>query len=224
MKHRTGIGHVPVVVLVLALAGTMSTLAALRAPVIAGVLAAPKPPVTTESVAATCFGLAATIADHGGEISGTPGDDVIIGNNGDNIVHGEGGTDHICTGGGDDEVQTPNDNAGTLYAKLGPGDDTTCAGTAVDTSHNVIYGGDGYDIICGSEGPDDLFGGPGDKVGNLPFGDQLSGRGGDDNIHGGPGDDYITGNEGFDTLDGGKGHDRCLVGGGGTTTRCERVQ
>jgi Ca2+-binding RTX toxin-like protein len=170
--------------------------------------------VTTEAVATTCFGLAATIADHRGEIFGTTGDDVIIGDDKRNIVYGEGGTDRICTGGGDDDVDTEEVGGETaaLFADLGPGIDDLFS---LSGGRNEVYGRGGADFIFTDTGDDLVVGGGG--------GDNIDGWRGADEIHGDKGNDDLAGEEGFDTLDGGKGRDRCVLGpDSGTATRCER--
>jgi len=43
-----------------------------------------------------CWGDAATIDDHTGQIMGTQGDDVIVGDAGVNTIDGKGGDDKIC--------------------------------------------------------------------------------------------------------------------------------
>jgi hypothetical protein len=111
MKHRAGTVHVFIIALLLAFSGP--TMLA---------LAAPTGSVTTEVVAATCFGQEATIADHSGEIFGTPGDDVIIGNDRRNIVYPEGGKDRICTGGGNDLINLANVNDPDLDLRANGGD------------------------------------------------------------------------------------------------------
>jgi hypothetical protein len=204
--------------------------------------------VTTEAVAATRFGMAATISDHSGEIIGTTGDDVIIGNDLRNIVYGEGGTDRICTGGGDDDINTPFDSGGAigvLFADGGAGND--------DIDHN----GDGASELIGGGGDDYLDaywasvpsvqrGGSGNDYmdGTFDAGDDLRGEDGNDELHGYDGDDSLAGGRGrdqlygdggFDSLDGGSSktrrpgrparidRDLCQVGpGGGTTVNCER--
>jgi Ca2+-binding RTX toxin-like protein len=190
--------------------------------------------VATEAVATTCFGLAATIADHSGEIFGTTGDDVIIGDNKRNIVYGEGGTDRICTGDGDDDVDSTSDvvdqSNDELYVDLGPGSDHLFSDSGV---RNEVYGGGGADRMFTDDGPDLLIGGGGgdsingwrgsDEIHGDKGNDDLSGYEGDDTIFGGVDNDLLEGEEGFDTLDGEKGRDRCILGpDGGTATRCER--
>lgn len=169
-----------------------------------------------------CFGQAATIDDHAGEIVGTPGDDVIVGDDGPNLVYGEGGEDRICTNGGDDEVETPccsddsnlfvdsgsgNDDIdssaeGRVELLGGPGNDSLSADGA---SVGVVRGGAGNDYIYGSwesfgtDGADDLAGDDGDDV--------IYGYDGDDSLSGGAGTDELYGGPGFDALDGGTSHD-----------------
>jgi hypothetical protein len=100
----------------------------------------------------TCFGLPATIKDHAGEITGTDGDDVIIGDAGPNQIFvntggDDVGVDRVCGGGGDDTI-SQECCQGTLFALGGPGDDVIRAGLG----DAVLFGGDGDDELFGSLG------------------------------------------------------------------------
>jgi Ca2+-binding RTX toxin-like protein len=230
MSHTTEVVRAFIIVLIIAFAGAMS------------VFAAPSAPVTSEAVATTCFGLAATVFDHSGGIVGTPGDDVIIGDDRKNFVYGEGGTDHICTGGGDDEITYAFDTVDppdALYADGGTGDDyidfyghgaaELIGGEGDDTLQayganvpSVIRGGPGNDYMQGGSAGDDIFG----EDGN----DWLNGNDGDDTLVAGRGRDELYGMDGVDSLDGGNSKNRrgrnhrdiCGVGSGDTTVNCER--
>jgi Ca2+-binding RTX toxin-like protein len=120
--------------------------------------------------AATCFGLAATIADQKGAIVGTNGDDVIIGDSGDNTIVGKGGNDLICGRGGADVVHG------------GGGDDRISGGNGDDELH----GETDNDTLYGDKGDEDIYGGGGDDV--LVGGDDSIGE----SLFGGPGTDFCT--------------------------------
>ena len=87
------------------------------------------PAGSSAPVPETCFGMAATIDDHAGEIIGTSGDDVIIGDNNRNIVHTEGGSDRVCTNGGADSIEGPTffDESGRLWVEAPAGGLRTAA-------------------------------------------------------------------------------------------------
>lgn len=160
------------------------------------------------------------------EISGTPGDDNLIGTEcadlitgfggndkidargGNDIVYGGGGADIIRGGGGHDLIYAGRDDD-IVYG--GAGNDTIHGEDGDDQLHgedgdDVIYGGAGDDRITGGVGNDQLAGGAGD--------DELHGDAGDDTIDGGDGDDVAEGGDGDDMVDGGAGADR-LSGQGG---------
>jgi Ca2+-binding RTX toxin-like protein len=98
------------------------------------------PPVTATSatVGGTCRGRPVTISGSPGndKLLGTPGPDVIDGGSGDDEIHGLGGDDVICGGNGMDELW---------------GDD----------GDDVLAGGNGFDILHGGPGNDTLDGGNG---------------------------------------------------------------
>lgn len=169
----------------------------------------------------TCFGQTPTITAKapGEAITGTSGDDVILG--GGYVVGGEGddricGAGYVLAGPGDDHIMVVN--GGTAYGEDGddeivsivtaeaatpatldggPGDDTVYGGPMGET----IVGGPGNDIIRGGGGRDVLKLGPGDDKGY--------GGPGRDRILGGPGNDYLDGGGGKDRANGGPGLDRC---------------
>ncbi len=115
-------------------------------------------PLPSTQAAQTCFGKAATIADHHGDIAGTAGDDVMIGDDGDNDFESNGGTDYICGLGGDDMVGYQF-NA-VIYAEGGPGNDWLLGGN----SGNELHGGGGADQLDGHNGLDLLYGDGGNDL------------------------------------------------------------
>ncbi|GJD74015.1 cadherin-like domain-containing protein [Methylobacterium goesingense] len=139
-------------------------------------------------------------------LTGTAGDDVILGTpcsdeidagNGDDNVDARGGADVIDGGAGNDHILA-GDGDDTVLGGLG--DDVIFAGAGAD----VVSGGTGDDRIFGEAGDDTLFGDAGD--------DLLDGGEGDDILVGGTGNDLLSGDVGDDRIDGGEGNDR-LFGG-----------
>jgi Ca2+-binding RTX toxin-like protein len=135
---------------------------------------------TPAGAAPTCLGEALTLPP--GMLTGTTGNDVMLGTAAGDTIKGLGGRDLICGGGGDDD----------LYG--GGGNDT-------------LVGGDGDDRLYGQGGCDSLKGGVGNDL-LLPglvcidYVDTAEGQGGRDRIvidAGGRHDVY--GGEGKDTLD-----------------------
>jgi Ca2+-binding RTX toxin-like protein len=146
------------------------------------------------------------LARHGDDISGTDGDDVLIGTplndvigarGGNDVVYGREGDDAIHGGAGNDRL-IGGDGNDTIWG--GPGNDVIFGGAGNDT----LFGEEGNDTLFGEDGNDLLFGGPGD--------DFLSGGNDDDRLDGGPGADKLSGGPGKDVLDGGADDDQ-LDGG-----------
>jgi hypothetical protein len=132
-------------------------------------------------------------------LTGTPGNDTIIGGDEDDTLLGEGGDDALFGG---------------------PGDDFMAGGSAADLLHGQAgedrtFGGQGADRLEGNQHADELFGGPGDDVllGNLGP-DQLRAGDGDDTLFGGFGRDVRFGGAGDDDLTGGPGADEMRGGPG----------
>jgi hypothetical protein len=145
-------------------------------------LAAPLLVPRPGSAAKTCFGQEPTdfTIEYEGEVAiltGTDGDDVIIGGDENSIVYAGDGHDRICTNGGDDSI----------FA--GPGKDLVAAGPGDDW----LIGGDGKDELKGASGDDQLYGGDGaDTLKGGADDDELYGEGGADSLNGGPGADGCT--------------------------------
>ena len=136
-------------------------------------------------------------------ITGTSGDDVLVGGPGDDVICGRAGQDRIFGGGGTDVLRGgPDDDelAGGPGADLlrgGGGADELAGGSGADELH----GGYGADILRGGLGADDLFGGYlDDTLGGGPGADVVRGGRGDDTVRGGTGDDVLEGGRGDDTL------------------------
>jgi Ca2+-binding RTX toxin-like protein len=162
----------------------------------------PPPPSRPPAAAAraTCNARVATIVGTGqARLTGTPGDDVIVGTAAAERIDGGGGNDTICAGAGADTV-----NAGA--------------------DQDVVFGGEGDDRLRGGSGNDRVFGDDGDDLvlGNAGE-DELHGGRGADRMAGGDGFDTVDGEAGNDVLDdqklGGAGRDRLLGGSGADQIR-----
>lgn len=172
-------------------------------------------------------------------ITGTPGndvligtgstDDVICGRGGNDVLHGLGGDDVLRGGAGDDRifpgpgsnVVHGNDGRDTLrYDKISSAgvvvdlDAGTTTGAVTDTVTTVedVVGTNRKDRLAGTDGRNRLIG----RGGN----DLLIGRWGADVLRGAAGNDAITPDRGDDVVNGGSGRDkvsyRHLVGLGMT--------
>lgn len=109
------------------------------------------------------------VATTPGTITGTDGDDVIIGSSGADTINAGNGNDVVCGRGGADTIDGGNGNDLLL------GDVCTgCPGGDGGTAGNdTIAGGNGDDTLWGDEGDDRLFGENGDDrlIGGNPGGD-----------------------------------------------------
>jgi Ca2+-binding RTX toxin-like protein len=137
-----------------------------------------------------CLGRRPTVTG-AGTISGTGGDDVILGSVAADDVAAGAGDDRICTGDGNDSIRG------------GPGDDRADGGSGDDR----LWGQAGTDQIHGRAGNDELLG----KAGA----DALWGDTGDDVLRGGPSADRLLGGDGQDSIIGGTGRDSAFGGEGG---------
>ena len=159
---------------------------------------------------AVCNGFLATTTG----LSGTPGNDVIIGTGGRDVINGGGGNDVICGRGGADTITGGSGNDlinagwGSDIVRGGDGDDTVFAGPGLDD----VEGGSGNDLIRGGKGGDRLVGNGGnDTIYGGDRKDRLFGYGGNDRLFGGAGEDNLRGGAGNDTATGGAGIDRCAT-------------
>lgn len=160
------------------------------------------------------------------KLTGTPGNDLIMGLNGADSIVGNGGNDCILGGSGAESIDA------------GPGNDVVFGEQNADyirgnLGNDLLVGGEGGDTLKGEGGEDHLIGNQNSD--NLDGGldndllegnedpDTLKGQGGNDHLIGGLGVDYLDGgdnedtlegNENNDTLKGGNGNDN-LVGGAG---------
>jgi Ca2+-binding RTX toxin-like protein len=134
------------------------------------------------SAAHSCFGKRATIEGTNRdprrpvELTGTSGNDVIVGLKGWDIIRGRGGHDLICAGAGDDDI------------RAGEGNDKVKGQEDFDNlnggrGNDQMWGGRGaVDALLGGAGNDRLRGGPGHE----------------DSLIGGAGDDVMDGGRGYD--------------------------
>ena len=141
-------------------------------------------------------------------ITGTDGDDLLVGTSCIDDIDGLAGDDNIDARDGSDTVDAGDGNDNIVG---GSGDDTIFAGRGNDIvlaglGDDHIFGGAGNDRLYGEEGRDSIFGDAGD--------DLLSGGADGDILHGGAGNDALKGDDGNDVLEGGDGNDS-LAGGTG---------
>lgn len=188
----------------------------------------------SEPVTGLCNGLTPTMTGTNGNdlLIGTDGDDVIVAGEGLDEIYGLGGNDTICgnrdgdviDGGNGNDVIFGNEGADRLIG--GFGNDDLRGGYWRDT----LIGGAGNDVMRGGRGTDVLLGGAGQDTayGNDGM-DSLDGGAGNDVLFGQQGRDTVQGNSGNDTIFGGIGNDRCtgaLFGrpeaAGDTRQGCER--
>jgi VCBS repeat-containing protein len=139
----------------------------------------------------------------GQTITGTAGDDNLVGTDGADTINALAGNDFVAGGSGADSL---NAGDGSDQAYGDSGNDVIDGGNDDD----LLSGGDGNDQLLGQAGADSLDGGLGD--------DQLSGGDGDDTLSdlagvngftGGVGNDFIVAgsSDGVQTIDAGDGND-----------------
>lgn len=142
------------------------------------------------------------------EVSGSNGDDRLLGSPFEDIIDGRDGEDLIYARESDDVISGGKGND-TLFA--GDGDDLVYGGAG----HDLIFGGAGADVLFGGDGNDSLYGEEGrDTLTGNRGDDRLYGGDGNDRLFGEDGGDYVLGEAGNDLLEGGAGDDD-LSGGGG---------
>lgn len=157
-------------------------------------------------------------------ISGTLGNDNLIGTNVADVFFGSLGNDNLNGGFGIDTVNYILFSS-NVQASLETKTATFPGGTAVFTSIENLTGGRGDDILTGDSFNNVLLGNGGnDRISGLGGNDTLDGGAGFDGLSGGLGDDSLSGgadndalngNEGNDTLRGGDSND-VLDGGDGS--------
>lgn len=152
-------------------------------------------------------------AQPGDILSGSDGNDTLIGHAGDDVISGLGGEDSLVGLAGNDVIRggfgddTVDGHAGDDYLNGGAGGDIVLGFTGDDT----LYGGRGDDVVLGEEDNDVTDLGDGndtnwvdDSVSQYAFD---HGQLGDDNVGGGEGNDSIWDYSGINYLDGGAGND-----------------
>jgi Ca2+-binding RTX toxin-like protein len=130
-------------------------------------------------------------------LTGTEGNDTIVGLAADEQIQGLGGDDVLVGAAGNDTILGGAGND-ILYAGSGlvVGDVPPPTGP---TDSNILFGGAGDDYLNGDEGIDVLSGDDGNDI--------IQDDNGDDFLYGGAGNDWLNGGSGADTLDGGAGYD-----------------
>lgn len=173
-------------------------------------------------------------------ITGTSGDDNLIGTDRNDVICGGGGRDRISAKGGNDilyatlvhaasvrkknvriyTVRAYAEDTGTDEFDGGEGDDVMVSDDS--TVGSQLDGGAGDDIVYGGIGNDDIDGGLGnDLIDAFDGNDQVEGGAGTDTMYGGNGDDALVGGAGSDTLDTGstvQSGDLCDVDGSDVVT------
>jgi Ca2+-binding RTX toxin-like protein len=178
----------------------------------------------------------------GADITGTSGDDTLVGTSLPEIIQGAGGNDSLTGGDGHDSITA---GSGNDTIDGGAGDDEIYSGAGNDS----LFGGAGNDVIYTQSGNDTVDGGAGvDQVGfdldpgtsgvtvNLltgtafgsnwsdrltrienvsgtSYADSLTGNFGGNVLSSGDGNDTLAGNGGDDDLDGGAGTDLAIFVG-----------
>lgn len=160
-------------------------------------------------------------------LSGTPGDDTIVGTDQADFISGGAGNDTLLGLGGDDrlfgeggdDLLDGGEAADTLFG--GAGDDTLIGGAPGPgpVPADALHGGPGRDMLRGAGLLDGGDGGDRIVVSPGPASQVIGGDGNDDirgefgtfgslgTVDGGAGDDVIRGGEGTETLSGGPGND-----------------
>lgn len=160
------------------------------------------------------------------DVTGTSGDDRLLGSEcsdriaglgGDDVVDARGGNDIVVTGAGDDHIVG---GAGNDQIDAGAGNDIVFGGAGNDVirggaGNDSLYGGDGNDTIYGEAGDDVIDAGPGDDMVDAgPGNDVIDAGPGANIIDAGDGDDVVKAGDGDNTVLAGKGDDRVALGAG----------
>jgi Ca2+-binding RTX toxin-like protein len=136
-------------------------------------------------------------------VTGSPGDDELIGDGAANVLSGEAGDDTV-DGVGEADTLLGGDGIDTVaFGGRAAVDVDLKEGTAQGAGDDTL---EGFENVTGTAKADAIRAGEGTNV--------LEGLGGADEIHGGDGNDEVIGGDGNDRLFGDKGRDR-LRGGAG---------
>jgi len=137
-------------------------------------------------------------------LTGTAGDDILLGQDLDDIIRGNAGNDVLKGGEGNDVIDGGDENFMGDWLEGQDGDDILRG----NGGHDVMDGGAGVDVLEGGDGNDTLFGGTGNDLLEGGIGiDTLDGGEGDDILRGGAGNDRLSDYSGDVVLDGGDGDD-----------------
>ncbi len=175
-------------------------------------------------------------------LTGSTGDDILLGTADAEVIHANAGDDFITTGGGSDTI-----DGGTGHDVLILSDLADTPGRPTDAFRMEIYMQDGSaqsfdasqaisftgieeihtthlgDRVIGTEGADTVIGGnANDSIEAGSGRDAITGGHGRDQILGGGGSDVLRGNSGADTINGGSGHDKIFGGNGSDDLRGSR--
>lgn len=152
-------------------------------------------------------------------IRGTDNPDYLTGTRGDDRILGFGSGDVISEGYGDDLLRG---GAGWDYIVGGFGDDAIYGDAGGDwldggAGNDLVRGGSGDDLVDGGTGNDIVTGGGGN--------DAVYGYMGSDALYGDAGNDliYSAGDSTYDEVHGGPGYDVCIVGSEDDVFGCEEV-
>ncbi|HEY9643409.1 MAG TPA: calcium-binding protein [Coleofasciculaceae cyanobacterium] len=147
-------------------------------------------------------------------LSGTLGDDNLIGTNVNDVIFGGLGNDRLDGGFGIDTVSYAGFGS-NIQASLESGTATFPGGTAILISIENLSGGNGDDILTGNFLDNILSGNGGnDRLLGLGGNDTLDGGAGFDSLSGGLGNDRLSGGADNDALNGDEGNDTLLGGDG----------
>lgn len=136
------------------------------------------------------------------DITGTDGNDTLLGGPGGQTIAPGAGNDTIRSDDGDDTVLG---GLGVNVIHLGAGNDVfRDLSQSLPGDGDVVFGGAGHDVIFTGAGADMIDAGDGN--------DLVRSGAGNDLVLAGPGDDIVYGGSGWDRIEGGAGNDR-LFGG-----------
>ncbi len=136
-------------------------------------------------------------------LTGTPGNDLIMGLEGADKINGNGGNDCILGGTGADSINGNNGND----VVFGEDDADSING---NNGKDILVGGKGADWMKGENGEDHLIGNEdADTLDGGNDNDILKGGDAADTLRGGNGKDILVGNAGMDSANGGPNIDTC---------------
>jgi len=138
-------------------------------------------------------------------LTGTPGNDLIMGLDGADKINGNGGDDCILGGTGADSINGNNGND-VIFGEDGADSINGNYG------NDLLVGGNGADTLRGENGEDHLIGeGDADTLDGGNNNDLLEGGNAADSMRGGNGNDTLTGGAGSDYANGNAGIDTCVA-------------